>query len=220
MNKIVSTICGLLGISFVILIHEAGHFITAQLFGITTPVFSIGFGPSLFHVKIGTTVFQIAAIPLGGYVAINEAQLSAQPYWIKMVILLAGIVVNILFAWGVFSFFKRRNINYREMLEKVYEQFKGRGFIGPIGIISMIGNSARLGFNYYLLALASISFSIGIFNLLPVPFLDGGQIVSYTHEALKASLPDGSLGINPLLFMLFILALLLLVLRMVIRKVR
>src|SRR3972149_7894572 len=153
MKKVLSILLGLLGISFVILIHETGHFIMARLFGVQTPVFSIGFGPELFSVTIASTQFQIAALPLGGYVEINNSQLMLEPYWVKMIIILAGIIINLLFAFLVVQWFKMRGIHYRAMLDQVYLPFKGRSFIGPIGIISMISTSATLGGNYYLLSL-------------------------------------------------------------------
>jgi regulator of sigma E protease len=48
---------------------------------------------------------------------------------------------------------------------------------GPIGIASMAGKSASMGFVPYLGFLALISISLGLMNLLPLPMLDGGQLV-------------------------------------------
>jgi regulator of sigma E protease len=121
MNKFVRILIGLLGLSFVIVIHEFGHFLACKLFGIATPVFSIGFGPRLFGYQIGSTIFQIAAFPFGGYVAIATDQLDAQPYIIKAIILLAGIAINFLFAYLIFSFFRFRNINVRKMMQQTAE---------------------------------------------------------------------------------------------------
>ena len=58
----------ILGVGFVIIFHELGHFIFAKLFNVRTPSFSIGFGPRLIEKKIGETTFAVSAIPLGGYV--------------------------------------------------------------------------------------------------------------------------------------------------------
>ena len=53
----------------IVFIHELGHFIFARLFGVEVEKFSIGFGPVLFffHDK-NKTKWQIAAIPIGGFV--------------------------------------------------------------------------------------------------------------------------------------------------------
>jgi len=58
---------------------------------------------------------------------------------------------------------------------------------GPINIAQYAGNSARRGINEYLAFLALISISLGVLNLLPVPVLDGGQIVFQSIELLKGS---------------------------------
>ena len=51
-----------------VLVHEFGHFAVAKLCGIRVEVFSIGFGKRLFGFKRGDTEYQIAIVPLGGYV--------------------------------------------------------------------------------------------------------------------------------------------------------
>ncbi|HIC08998.1 MAG TPA: RIP metalloprotease, partial [Aquificales bacterium] len=58
----------LIFIGILILVHEFGHFIVAKAFGVKVEVFSIGFGPPLIRKKWGETVYQIALLPLGGYV--------------------------------------------------------------------------------------------------------------------------------------------------------
>lgn len=59
-----------LGIGLVIFVHEAGHFMAARWCGARVEVFSLGFGPRLFGWKRGDTLFQVAAVPLGGYVKV------------------------------------------------------------------------------------------------------------------------------------------------------
>ncbi len=59
-----------LGIGLVIFVHEAGHFLAARWCGARVEVFSLGFGPRLFGWKRGDTLFQIALVPLGGYVKV------------------------------------------------------------------------------------------------------------------------------------------------------
>ena len=182
-----------------------GHFLACKLFHIATPVFSIGFGPTLAGVTIGTTFFQIAALPLGGYVSIATAQLDAQPYFIKAIVLLAGVVSNILFAYVIFAWFKMRSIDRRALMQETTQHVSG-GIMGPIGIISLISYSLFLGYNHFLLLLGGLSYSIGIFNLLPVPFLDGGQLAVYTIEAFTGPISDSTYNIATLIFLcLFIL---------------
>jgi regulator of sigma E protease len=58
---------------------------------------------------------------------------------------------------------------------------------GPINIAQYAGSSARRGVNEYLAFLALISISLGVLNLLPIPVLDGGQIVFQSIELVKGS---------------------------------
>jgi regulator of sigma E protease len=58
---------------------------------------------------------------------------------------------------------------------------------GPINIAQYAGDSAQAGINSFLRFLALVSISLGVLNLLPVPVLDGGQIVFQTIEWLKGS---------------------------------
>ena len=58
---------------------------------------------------------------------------------------------------------------------------------GPINIAQFAGQSAERGVDYFLGFLAIVSISLGVLNLLPVPVLDGGQIVYQTIELLKGS---------------------------------
>jgi regulator of sigma E protease len=58
---------------------------------------------------------------------------------------------------------------------------------GPINIAQYAGDSAAAGLNVFLTFLALVSISLGVLNLLPVPILDGGQIVYQTVELVKGS---------------------------------
>ncbi len=109
-------IIGILGIGLLIGVHELGHFLFAKLFNVYTPSFSIGFGPRIFSKKIGSTVFSLSAIPLGGYVEVagmaevgqgeqkeayssGEDSFAVKPFYQKMLILFGGILFNLLFAY-------------------------------------------------------------------------------------------------------------------------
>ena len=66
----VSIFLAILGLGFLVLIHEAGHFFTARAVGMTPRRFYIGFPPPLFRVHRKGIEYGIGAIPLGGYVKI------------------------------------------------------------------------------------------------------------------------------------------------------
>lgn len=208
LSRILHTIIGLSGLSIVIIIHELGHLIAAKLVDVPAPLFSIGFGPALIAITLGTTIYQLALLPIGGYVAIPQAALDTQSYWIKVFILMAGVGANFLFAFVLFFIFRLRHINVQEMITQAFTQFQNK-LLGPIGIIALISHSAFLGFDYFLLILGALSFSIGFFNLLPIPFFDGGQLAWYTIETLIGPIPQTAHTIVTYIFIgLFILFLL------------
>lgn len=57
---------------------------------------------------------------------------------------------------------------------------------GPVGIAQGAGDSARNGLPYYLFFLAIVSISLGVLNLLPIPMLDGGHLLYYLIEVVRA----------------------------------
>jgi regulator of sigma E protease len=67
----VSILISILGFGLLVFVHELGHFLFARLTGMKVDVFSIGFGPTLYHVKRGDTTYQLALLPFGGYVKIR-----------------------------------------------------------------------------------------------------------------------------------------------------
>lgn len=114
----------ILALGLLIIIHEGGHFLVARLSGMRVDRFSIGFGPRLFSFKRGETLYQIAAIPLGGFVQIagltpGEEGMEAddpraypnRPVYQRLATIFAGPATNYIFAalllavifliWGV-----------------------------------------------------------------------------------------------------------------------
>jgi regulator of sigma E protease len=68
--KAVSVLLAIVALGILIIVHEGGHFLVARLSGMRVDRFSIGFGPALARFQRGETVYQIAMIPLGGFVQI------------------------------------------------------------------------------------------------------------------------------------------------------
>jgi regulator of sigma E protease len=103
-----------LGIGLVIFVHEAGHYMAARLCGVRVHVFSLGFGPRLFGWRRGGTDYQVAVVPLGGYVRMagEETHYSDQPsapdelgsksVGQRFFIYSAGVIMNVVFGLVVF----------------------------------------------------------------------------------------------------------------------
>ncbi len=58
---------------------------------------------------------------------------------------------------------------------------------GPIGIASLTGQAARVGFNYLLQFVALISVNLAVLNIIPFPALDGGRVLLLVVEKIKGS---------------------------------
>ena len=115
LGSVGSASLAILGISFLIFIHELGHFLAARAFGVRVETFSIGFGPRIFGTRRGETDYRISAIPLGGYVkmageygdydddsVLADDDLNAKPAWQRAIIFSGGVLVNFLFAFVAF----------------------------------------------------------------------------------------------------------------------
>ena len=71
MENVISIVVAILGLGFLILVHEAGHFMAAKAFGIRVEEFSLGFGRYLWSRRWGETVYGVSAVPVGGYVRVT-----------------------------------------------------------------------------------------------------------------------------------------------------
>jgi len=70
-------------------------------------------------------------------------------------------------------------------LQGLFEQrMSARSLEGPIGIARLSGEAARAGWQRLIELMAGISLNLGIFNLLPIPILDGGAIVLLLIESV------------------------------------
>jgi len=70
-STFVGIIIAIVGLGFLILAHEFGHYIVAKATGMRVEEFCLGFGPFLASRRVGETVYGIKAIPLGGYVRVT-----------------------------------------------------------------------------------------------------------------------------------------------------
>jgi regulator of sigma E protease len=123
------------GLGFVIFIHELGHFMTAKWCNVYVETFSIGFGPALpgCRFKKGETTYMIALFPLGGYVKmlgeggetdeddVNPRSFKNKPVWQRMIIISAGVIMNVILGAACFIF--------------VYMTHGERQYVGAVGAV-------------------------------------------------------------------------------------
>jgi regulator of sigma E protease len=107
------------GLGFIIFIHELGHFLVAKWCDVHVTTFSIGFGPALPFCSVtwGETTYKLAMFPLGGYVQMvgqvdgdessdgddDPRSYKNKSVWQRMAIISAGVTMNAIFACVAFT---------------------------------------------------------------------------------------------------------------------
>jgi regulator of sigma E protease len=119
----IDTLKVVIGLGFIIFIHELGHFAAAKWCDVHVRTFSIGFGPAVpfCSYKWGETTYMVGIIPLGGYVQMvgegeageggeGEEEAEEDPRSFKkksvgqrMLIISAGVVMNVIFGLVCFA---------------------------------------------------------------------------------------------------------------------
>lgn len=112
-------VAGLSMIGILVLIHEAGHYLAAKMFGIAAPVFSIGVGPRIWGFHWRGTDWRLSALPFGGYVRLAGADpfgeedpddmvepgadFMSKPVWQRLVVMAAGPTANLMLPIVLFA---------------------------------------------------------------------------------------------------------------------
>lgn len=312
----------IIGVS--VFVHELGHYLAARAQGVRVKAFSVGFGPILLGRQAWGTEWRLSAIPLGGYADIEGLLpeergrgYDALPFLGKLLVLLAGVVMNVLLAWGLLAYLfsaqgvpeatgravilevvpgsvaeragiqpgdvllaidgqalaKAQEIERlktpgehtlevlragrevslqllwqegQERLGVVYQPdvvFRRAGFLeglglaasrtlafgpqmvqalvggllgvlagnpnsgvmGPVGIVAETGRAAQEGLFRLLELAAAINLSLALFNLLPIPAVDGGRILLLFLSRLLRIRPEQEAVVHYLGFLFLIL---------------
>lgn len=192
-----------------ILIHELGHFLAGRWMGIPMARFSIGFGPKLWAWQRGKTEYRLSWIPVGGYVlpdVQDEKEFFQIPIRKRVVFTLGGPLANILTACLIFAVLNTISTGlslsglfvkpFTQTATQLYQMFAmipqlfshPDRLSGVVGIVSQgnafIGGSFLKALSFSIL----LSVNLAVFNLLPIPALDGGKLLLYALEAIHPKL--------------------------------
>ena len=77
------------------LIHELGHLAAARACGVGATELGVGWGSKLCGFKLGGVEYKLHALPVGAYVRLDMAGLQQRPLSQQVLVLLAGIIVNL-----------------------------------------------------------------------------------------------------------------------------
>lgn len=177
-------------LAVIVLVHELGHFVASILVKVPVQSLSLGlpFGPRL-RWPIGSYEFQLTLIPLGAATNMEEGVLEEAPLWKQVVIYLAGPLANLLsvFVLAVFFFGLNSGLQVASLVistEAATMLATGTEFVpvqdvsGPVGIIAFCARLIAIdpvqGLQFGFLLLSG---ALGLSNLLPIPALDGGEVV-------------------------------------------
>lgn len=202
-----------LTIGLLILIHELGHFLTARAVGLPVAAFSIGFGPVLVRRQYGGVEYRLSAIPLGGYVLADfedpESYL-ATPWLRRLAFSLGGPLANLAAAaliYAALALIAAMASGSLEPAALLWEPLArtGRAFtailaglaaiietpgqlMGVVGLVVEGGRFVGPEWTKGLTLAAWLSVNLAVFNLLPLPPLDGGKMVLDTLHRLHKPL--------------------------------
>lgn len=120
-----------------VLIHELGHFLMAKRFGIKVLEFGFGIPPKIWGKKFGETIYSLNALPIGGFVrllgedqdgkAISQRDFRAKPVSKRIMVVVAGVVMNLILAWIIFYC-----VIFYQGFKTIYPTIEPAVFIGAL----------------------------------------------------------------------------------------
>lgn len=188
---------GLLALALVL--HELGHYAIARLFGVPVEGFAVGFGPVVWYKRMAGTDWKLKLMPLGGANEIEEEALMALPAWKRICVFAAGPEVNLILAFVSMAtvFALRDNFSVSAVIGKFFGslQYLVTGIVpslfagmqtshsnlSDMSAVATASFAGATGMRAALIGAFNLfyasNFILAIGNLLPIPALDGGQIM-------------------------------------------
>lgn len=131
--------------------------------------------------SVTVTIGENAEDPSIGYLGVAWAPISSDYYALRDYTPTQALVAGAAKTWD-------QSVFTVKMLGRIVTgDVSIKNISGPINIAQIAGESAERGWRYFVTILAVISLSLGVLNLLPIPVLDGGQIVYQLVELAKGS---------------------------------
>ncbi|MCE2028391.1 RIP metalloprotease RseP [Sessilibacter corallicola] len=107
------------------------------------------------------------------------------PSWPEGTVRKRSFSVGEAFVEGVVKTWETSGVVLLSLKKLIVGEISTKSLSGPLTIAKVAGDSAEAGFVYFLKMLGLLSVSLAIFNLLPIPVLDGGHLTYYIIEAIK-----------------------------------
>lgn len=150
-----------------IVAHEFGHFVVAKLSGMRVDEFGLGYPPRAMTLgRIGETAYTLNWLPFGGFVKIHGEDPSpegadprafhAKPRILQAIVLVAGIVMNLLLAWAIFTanFMTTHRISDHEIVAGLP---LGPALVQGASITAHVTGAIAVGLGHFFYGLATFS---------------------------------------------------------------
>lgn len=191
-----SYVAMLLLLNLLILVHEAGHLVAARAVGMPVAAFSVGLGPRIWTWRWRSTDYSLRLLPLGGFVLpgfADDASFRAVALRKRIAYFLGGPLANLVVCLPLLAALDTaaRGWSFQAVLVEPVRQLAETAWqtlaalSGAVshpelasGVVGIVLQGGRLLAGGLASEVAiSLSVSLAVLNLLPIPVLDGGQIL-------------------------------------------
>lgn len=211
-----------------VVLHEAGHCITAKAFHIPVTSFNVGVGKKLCGFNRNGTEYNLRLLPFGGSCQIDDDAFDNADPFKKILILAAGPFVNLLllFAFLFIALCVHGNISLLSLFQtasnglynvlvsissifSVAFDFENSALQQNFAVADQVlGSATGLDYLYRFSLLSySINAALFVFNILPIPALDGGQILLNLPAAFGKPLKEQTVNRLNMGFYVFLMGL-------------
>lgn len=172
-------------------LHEWGHLVFLRRMGVPVPLFALGGPPWILRFRRGGTEYRLGLLLFGAFVQADTAAFARLPLGRAAAVYLAGPLFSLLgaLASGLLLTFYKPDALLRilgvmialpgAMVEGLQAVFTGTAQAGEVGFRALFAQGGHLlsqGLPGFLSLFAGLNLALGVFNLLPIPPLDGGQV--------------------------------------------
>ena len=180
-------VIGILLFELIIFSHEFGHFITAKLSGVKVNEFALGMGPKIISFVKGETRYSLRLFPIGGYCAMEgededseeKGAFNNAKVWKRMIIIIAGAVMNILLGFVMMFAFTVQADSYSST---TISQFQPNAFTANTGL--QTGDKIVEVNGYSIWNSRDLQFAI---STLPYETVEGNTLEVYKERATSAA---------------------------------
>lgn len=193
-----------------VLVHEFGHYTMAKLLKIPVTEFAVGFGPVIVKKKVKETTYSLRCIPLGGFcsfakddgidktmqeavaddILYNQSPIKRFPVLIAgaCMNIITGFIAAIIFYGNISTAWESTVLMFQMIGESfwmlLHGQFGMGDFMSIIGIVAMVAEWMNENVRILFVMFIYMSYYMAVFNLLPIPALDGGSAITTLIEII------------------------------------